>query len=135
MHHSLDKVLKRMRGLEVLLPSQSLGEFANEVATFLTGIGQTFGGQISAAAVIEHDLFGIHQFFAGVGDFGGDFNWNGRDAVEVAVQQHPWVDANSPDGDWHVDVRYVAVAVRANGPVGEDGKANGLNLIQVASCA
>src|SRR5438552_5898578 len=63
----------------------------------------------------------------------GDVDRYGRDDVAVAVQQLAGVDHDAADVDRHVQLHHLAVAVGADGAVGEAGEVQGFDLVEVAA--
>src|SRR5262249_41940873 len=114
-------------------PPQAFAQRVDPGLALVAGLAEAPDGDAARPEVVQHDGFGIHVCRAGVRHLRGDLQWDGGDAVAVAVEQVAGVDGHAADVDREVDGRDVAVPVRADGAAGEAGELEALDLVEVAA--
>lgn len=114
---------------------QAFRQGVDAALAFLAGLAVALGVDVGLLEVVEHNLFGGHEFGAGVGHFRREFVRDGGDAVAVAVEELAGGDLDAADVDGDVDLQDMAIAVGTDGAVGEAGEAHRLDLIEVAGGA
>src|SRR5262249_34841249 len=110
---------------------QPPGQSVDAALALVAGLGEALDRDLAGLQVIEHDGLGGGQLGAGRADLRGDAGGDGRDPIQVAVQEVAGVDGDAADVDGHVHLRDVAVAVGADGAAGEAGEVQPGDLFEV----
>jgi len=94
-----------------LISLDSLGNDFNHRGAFFSCLCEPIRCDVVAFTVVQNNLFGSHEFGAGLWDFTCDIRWNRRNPIQVAVQQVTWMDSNPPHGDGYINCWDMAVPV------------------------